>query len=410
MRVLFLGCQNIPHTIPLMVLDRQLNGKNIETAFIVNRASHSVLKQSGANVLDIDHQNFRTEMQAIGEFLPDVIVDDMSLTTRFTTLLSSIPRIAIQRTGMFRGYRPRNPRHTHSIEFDISQLPDVTYLGIQQPSSLSDLFVAEVKIIPGVPSVEVLPEALRGDPTYHYCGPLLMEDFLIERVEGSGGSALHVDQFRDFGALEDFFKPNRGGKIVYVTFGTIAQAADVVKEAIGELLASGVAVVTNISDDRLGETYKGRYYYAKYLPMHYVCSNVDLMVHQCGSAAYHYPILHNVPAITVGTQRYDREDVAMRLMEKGVSEHVAGPEENGGFLEEFKRAVRRNLESDSQEMRARLARISELNEEIEQTRRAFDFEAVLRQAAEMKKRRSPRHKPVPYRTGPPTGISQVIRP
>ena len=117
MRVLFLPCvTSVPsHLIPLLALNRMVKDQRIETAFLVSRVSRDYLRQMGTEVLDIDHKDFRTEMQAIGEFSPDVIVDDMSLTTMFTTLLSKTPRVTIQRTGIFRGYRARNPKHVHSV-------------------------------------------------------------------------------------------------------------------------------------------------------------------------------------------------------------------------------------------------------------------------------------------------------
>jgi hypothetical protein len=90
--------------------------------------------------------------------------------------------------------------------------------------------------------------------------------------------------------------------------------------------------------------------------------------------------MHQLPMITIGTQKYDRDGVARRLQELGVSTHLKAPEERADFEEAFQEAVERYYESDGElaaEMRQRMAA---LNEEISRTAAAFNLEAVLQKA------------------------------
>jgi hypothetical protein len=114
--------------------------------------------------------------------------------------------------------------------------------------------------------------------------------------------------------------------------------------------------------------------------MHFVCARADLMVHHCGSGTYHYPLLHGLPSITVGTQKYDRDDVAVRLEELGVSVHIPAPEECQRFVETFKSAVRRYFDPSGELMSWTKDQIETLRLEIERTVSAFDFAEVLRRA------------------------------
>jgi hypothetical protein len=97
MKVLFTSHlpPHIAHEIPLLALDKLLENSGIETAFLAPSSEHEFLRRMGAQVLNVDHIGFRTEMEAYGEFAPDVVIDDASFTTGFATTLSKIPRIAI---------------------------------------------------------------------------------------------------------------------------------------------------------------------------------------------------------------------------------------------------------------------------------------------------------------------------
>jgi UDP:flavonoid glycosyltransferase YjiC (YdhE family) len=151
------------------------------------------------------------------------------------------------------------------------------------------------------------------------------------------------------------------------------------------LLDNGLAVVSSISIPNLTDAQREAYYYANYLPMHFVCSNVDLMIHQCGSGTYHYPILHDLPTITVGSGCYDREDVAVRLMELGVSVHLPGPVEQSDFRERFKSAIDQYLTNPSGFLPQREEKLRGLNREIQETVAGFNFPEVLHSAIERRR-------------------------
>lgn len=394
MRVLFIPqAEGGPaHIIPLMALNAMLKRPVFETAFLVPRFIHKFLRQFGANVLDVDQQGwdtngFRSELRAYKLFSPDVVVDDASLTTLFATAFSKVPRVAIQRTGIFPNYRPRNSEHRHSMNaIDLSKLADVTFLGIRQPTAFTDLFDGECKIVPGIRSIEVLPAELQSDPSYVYSGPLLMDDYLMEKVGlqdlWTSDDCLDINNCNDFGSLERFFAANKNRKVVYATFGTMAKIYEQVRDCIRFLLDSDIAVVTTIKVPELTPQQQELYYYARYLPMHVVCSHVDLVVHQCGSATYHYPLMHQRPSITIGTRCYDRDDVAWRLRELGVSVHLPAPEECADFVATFKDHVHALLNESGDAALRRKEKLAALNDEINQTVAAFNFEQLLHSVLE----------------------------
>lgn len=388
MKVLFVPCHTggVAHQIPLLALDQMVRDSSIETAFLLPASFHRMLKQAGARVLPVDHNSFRTEMLAYSKFMPDVVVDDLSYFTGFATGLEKLPHVSIQRTGIFLGGIPRNKSHTHSSGFDLEKVRDVTSMGLRQPRTYGDLFSADLKIVPGIRTIEMLPENLRDDPTYYYCGPLLWDDYLMQTSDLADFNSTKLDNFRDFESLHRFFESNRGRKVVYATFGTVASAGDEVVNCIKYLFDRDVAVVTNIGADRLAGHRQEIYYYARYLPMNFVCSRVDLAIHHCGCGTYHYPILHNLPSVTIGTMCYDRDDIALRLQELGVSEHVPAPGECEDFVERFKRAVEKYLDGPESRIQQVKARLAALNEEIERTASSFIFEQVLYRAVELKGR------------------------
>lgn len=375
----------LAHLIPLLSLNRMLDGSPVETAFLLPRGFHKLLRSLGVNVLDIDHNGFRTELKAYKQFRPDVVLDDASLTTGYAAKLSRVPRVTIQRTGMFPGGRPRDPRHRHSMSsrIDASNFPDVSFLGLAQPRSFSDLFEAEVKIVPGIRSIEALPPALEEDPSYFFSGPLIMDDYLVDHLR-QDREEVGADGLRDFDLLEEFLSLNRQRKIVYATFGTVARAGPLIKECLGYLLGKGVAVVSNIQLDGLAQHEQPLYYYAAYLPMHFICSNVDLVIHHCGSGTYHYPIIHDTPAVTIGTKCHDRDDVAARLAELGASTHLGAPDECEDFVEAFRRTMDLYLDESGSYLRDKKAKTSELRGEIERTSSSFSLEGALRFVASSK--------------------------
>jgi hypothetical protein len=383
------------HLIPLLALNQSLANTSIETAFLVPGSMHEFLRQFGVQVVDIDNQRYthnglRTEMRAYKKFGPNVVVDDANPGTGLASALARIARVAIQRTGMFPGAEPRNRNLRHSMALsELRDLPDVTFLGLPQPKTFTDFFNADMKIVPGIRSIELLPAHLQDDQSYVFSGPLLLEDFMMGEVGLSNlrdlDGSLMINRFKDFGPLRQFFNTHQQRGIVYATFGTHAQACGSVHAALRYLLDNGLAVVSSISIPNLTDAQREAYYYANYLPMHFVCSNVDLMIHQCGSGTYHYPILHDLPTITVGSGCYDREDVAVRLMELGVSVHLPGPGEQSDFRDRFKSAIDEYLTNPSGFLPQREEKLRGLNREIQETVAGFNFPEVLHSAIERRR-------------------------
>ena len=386
MRVLFVPFPTAPisHVLPLLALDTLLRDTDIETAFLLPRGGHPIVSQVADCVLDIDHQGFRTEMEAYAKFAPDVVVDDASPTTIYASTMTRTPRIAIQRTGMFPGAIPRHAHHRHSMGLQIEQLPDVTFMGLKQPRTFAELFEAKIKIVPGIPTIEVLPPALQNDPSYVFAGPLIMPDYLVEQIGYLDNARRSPNgiEFKSFNPLLEFLASTREQRKVYITFGSVAKAMSTIFDCIRYLLDLGIVVITSIRVDELTDQQRSLYYHAVYLPLHLVCANVDLAIHHCGSATYHYPILHDLPAITIGTLCYDRDDVAMRLEELGVSEHIPAPEECSDFFERFRLSVDRYFDESTNLRQQRLNSIRQIKQGIATTSAVFDFEQVLYDAIE----------------------------
>ena len=385
MKVLFVPMMagGLSHLLPLMALNKMLANTSVETAFLVPRQQHALLRAGGIEILDIDHQGFRSEIPAYKKFAPDVVVDDASLSTGAATLFTGVPRIAIHRTGMFPGDVPRNPKHGHSMHLSPDDLKKgwtaLAHLGLPAPKVLSDLFRAPYKIVPGIPSIEILPPALQNDPSYFFSGPLVMDDYLVGNM--SRGNGFSLSDAKNFDSLQKFFESNRDRKRIYATFGTVAKPTQEVRDCLQFLMDNGIAVVSNIKLDDLNEVHQALYYYARYLPMHYVCSNVDVMVHHCGCGTYQYPVMHEVPSIIVGTQCHDRDDVGMRLEDLGTSVYLPGPQENENFVSDFKRTIEQFFADSGRLIEEKKANLAALNQEVDRTVSNFNFESVLQKAA-----------------------------
>lgn len=386
MRVLFVPMPEggPAHIIPLLALNKKVSSSSIKTAFLLTRPYQELIRQLGVDVLDIAHRNFtdngfRTELSAYRKFQPDVVIDDSCLSTGYASDFAGIPRLAIQRTGLFPNEKPNNKNHVCSITVmeDVKDLPDVSFLGLQKHQNFSDFFKAKTKIVPGIKSLEVLPAEVEDDPSYHFAGPLLMDDLLIQQFADVQPETLDIDRFRRFETLDEFWERHKHRKIVYMTFGTIAKASSVIFEGMRYLLEKDIAVVSTIKLADLPPEQQELYYFASWMPTHTVCEHINLMIHQCGSGTYHYPIIHNVPSITIGSQCFDREHVAVRLAEYGCSIHLPAPNECDNFFERFREAVDKFFEPAGIFMAEKRQRLTALNDEIEKTSAAFDFEKVL---------------------------------
>jgi hypothetical protein len=400
MKVLFVPLPGGPlgHLIPLLSLNKKLADSAVETAFLVPRRLHKYLDALGVGVVDIDYRipyrpkgafsgtydprPFRLEVEAYGRFCPDVVLDDTNPTTYYATALTGMTRITIQRTGIFPGGQPRNKCHQHSLGLpEVDSWPDVSFLGVQQPQAIADLFSAPVKIVPGVKSIEVLPEHLRQDSSYHFSGPLLMDDISMGKGMPIAGGEI-IDIYPLFEQLQEFFQMNEGRRTVFSTFGTAAAASADVIAANRYLLDSNLALVTTIDLGKIPAAQQQRHYYAPWLPMDYVCSKVDFMLHHCGSGTYHFPILRQLPSITIGTGCYDRDDVAARLAELGISTHIPAPAECDDFPRLFKQVVASFLDGNGNVLESKRNKLAGLNAELAQTASAFDLEELIKQAVQ----------------------------
>jgi hypothetical protein len=91
---------------------------------------------------------------------------------------------------------------------------------------------------------------------------------------------------------------------------------------------------------------------------------------------YHYPIINRVPFLTLGTQCYDREDIALRLQELGVSGHIPHPDDNPNYWNVFLEMVNRfekNTLTDYEMM-------DKLQVEINEAMSNFEMDKVIQYA------------------------------
>jgi len=336
-------------------------------------------------ILPIDHQGWlRTELSAYDLFAPDVVVDDCSITTGFATKLTGLPRISLLRTGSFPQGVSRSGATRHSL-MDVRAIPDARNMDLKLPLSLAELMSGDVHIIPGIPSIEVLPVAIREDPRFIHAGPLLIEDYLFGHA-ATPEVANTATEEKGFATLRRFLDAQGSRPVVYVTFGLIAKPTSVLHECMEYLLTNGFAVVTSVGDPELTVSHPARYYDAPFLPMHFVCARALFAVHHSGCATYHYPILHALPSITIGTGRCDRDDVGLRLGELGVAVHLPATAADREFVERFRTAVNA-LSSDGILRQRHVEAERALAAEILQVESEFDMAEVLQAATRVARSR-----------------------
>lgn len=102
----------------------------------------------------------------------------------------------------------------------------------------------------------------------------------------------------------------------------------------------------------------------------------NLVIHQCGSGICHYPIMNRVPSLTIGTLCYDREDIAQRLQELGVSGHIPHPDDNADYWNIFLEMMNR-FEKDTL---IDYDMMDKLQTEIDDTMLNFQMEEVIQYA------------------------------
>lgn len=384
------------HLIPLFVLNqRYLNRmKDVVSYFVLPEKLHQSYNELGINVLPTDfkdHDNIAeilfqpkiaqgvlddmlySLLQSTSNINPDIIIDDGEPLSTFIAKERGVPRISIHRTGYFRSIDPelRNPNHMHSMEksiygktwdasFLLNPLRFKEQIGYNQSSAhvkeMTNYLSVKTKLIPGIASIERLPDDINDRHSYFYTGPLLAKDNPSEKLMNE---------------LDFFWNVNKNRKIVFITTGLVDQ--DNILDVILYLLINQYAVIST-RDFEICKRYDMQFKYIPFAPLNHICSKVNLIIHQCGSGIYHYPLLHHKPVITLGTQCYDREDVALRLQQLEVSRHVPSPNDDNNYLKKFAELLRL-FEDDKL---CNYKELKRLREEIFRTMLDFDAEKMIK--------------------------------
>jgi UDP:flavonoid glycosyltransferase YjiC (YdhE family) len=361
----------LSHVITLLALWRLLPA-SFESAFLLSAPEQHHRRVKNMRVLPIDHRGLlQTELSAYRQFKPHVVVDDTSLTTGFATIEAGIPRVTLARTGVFRDYAAKDARHRHTLEVGPGGTGDS---GISLPKALSDIFRASLSIVPGIPAIELLPVSCRMDPTYVFAGPLLVSpsDPTADGFAPLGPSGEVIDAFCDSQRRQQ--RP-----IVFVTTGTNWRP-EAARVCVKRLLDVNLAVLSTCVVDDLESAQRARYLGSYFMPMHKVCADADVVVHSCGSGTYHYPIIHGVPTVTLGSACFDRDDVAVRLQELGVSMHVPDCSERSVSVARVVAAVQKSI-GRRQALEFRQC-VQPLQSAMEWASKRFDFPDALRKLAD----------------------------
>lgn len=344
----------ISHLIPLYVLQLKHLTSNIgvKNQFLVNNNIQLFLKTQGIQCVPIDYifeenllitNNFTRINQCVVEMeknayeivKPSLIIEDTACLTPLIAEKNHIPRISIQRTGLFRSIdeRYRNAKHIHSfqkggnnekpVSFSNSYSTEESMFNYTDLRFLQRYTKSKAKIIPGIATIEGLPEDIEDRESYFYSGPLLLMDKPSQNLSTK---------------LEEFLNSNKLKPIVFITTGTVDRTP--IKKFIEFFVKRNYAVITTCNCD-INDAYKQEVFYNKLLPLNYICGISNLVIHQCSSGMYHYPIMNRVPSLTIGTQCYDREDIALRLQELGVSGHIPHPDDNPNCWNIFLEMVNR---------------------------------------------------------------------
>lgn len=371
------------HLIPLFVLHQRYFKRlaYLQNFFLVNAESAKLLKAGGVNCVDVNYSfDGSLTVQEVGGALleaekrtydllgPSFIVEDNCFTSPLIAERNGIPRISIHRTGFFRSIETssRKSHHLHSSEKGdqgqkANNLMEFFGAAVQEPHRSDRWFLrrylhARTKIVPGIRSLEILPENLADNESYFFSGPLLMKD--------NPSRALLKE-------LDIFFRRNAFRKVVFLTLGLVENTS--VSSYIDYLLSRGYAVITTVEHHTVERDHDTRIFRNRFLPLDIVSSRVDLIVHQCGSGIYHYPILYQKPSITLSTQCYDREDVAMVLQAKGVSAHVPHPGDDESHFDIFVKCIEKFEKDDLSDPET----LAKLRQEIMETMLDFDMEKVV---------------------------------
>lgn len=381
----------LSHLIPLYVLHHKYlkNNARITNQFLVDNNLQNILTMQGIKCVPVNYvleENLvvsddnaskikehlkEVEKRAFETVKPSLIIEDTSFFTPLIAEKNNLPRISIQRTGIFRSIdkQYRKAHHVHSLEKGSNSLSNsgnfsASYNPEAAADKNSDFYFLQqyanpkAKIIPGIPSIERLPENIENRESYFYSGPLIVMDKPSKNLSVR---------------LEEFLNNNQGKPIVFITTGTIDRTP--IENFIEFFVQHNYAVITTCYCD-INEKYSHEILYNKLLPLHYICGISNLVIHQCGSGMYHYPIMNRVPSFTISTQCYDREDIALRLQELGVSAHIPHPDDNpeywNVFLEKVDQFENNSLINDEM--------MDQLRNEINKTMSDFNMEKVIEYA------------------------------
>ena len=381
------------HLIPLYVLHQRYIRRmgSINNYFLLADDKSSYFKNQNIEIVDvnyslrIDRENinellireelFIKEFEAQKQVNPSIIIEDFCFSSPLIAEKNNIPRISIHRTGFFRSIDKslRNHKHLHSIEKGQNGHGSSDIMTIICPKNfikdpktdgefLKNYLNAKTKIIPGIPSIEVLPKNIKNKDSYFYSGPLLTEDNPSETLKSE------IATFLDY---------NKNHKKVFITLGLIDKST--IDVYINYLINNGYAIITTVKT-QINKENDSQFFYNPFLPLNYICSIIDIFIHQCGSGIYHYPILNEKASITIGTQCYDREDVALRLEELSVSRHVPHVDDNQNHLEIFIK----HIKSFEEDTLCDFSKLKELKEEIFETMISFDIKEVFDYALKSK--------------------------
>lgn len=379
----------ISHLIPLYVLQQKYLRSIIEVKnhFLVNNNSQIFLKMYGLECVPIDYifdislvlsKDFskinekvvELEKEAYRIVKPSLIIEDTASLTPLIAEKNDIPRISIQRTGIFRSIskHKRNAKHVHSFQKGGNNGNSVSLLNSHDPEAslfndsdrcfLQQYAKPKVKIIPGIPTIERLPENIKDRESYFYSGPLIVMDKPSKSLSNR---------------LNEFLNNNKQKPIVFITTGTVDRTP--IENFIEFFVKRNYAVITTCNCE-INEAYKKEVFYNRLLPLRYTCGISNLVIHQCGSGMYHYPIMNGVPSLSIGTQCYDREDIALRLQELGVSGHIPHPDDNPGYWNVFLELVD-EFENNSL---IDYDMLDGLRNEINETMSNFEMEKVIQYA------------------------------
>lgn len=379
----------LSHFLPLYVLHHKYIKSNdkVKNQFLVNSNLQNLLGKRGVDCVPMEYFSddellLSNDYPKIREYLiekqkeayekakPTLIIEDTSFSSPLIAEKNNVPRISIQRTGIFRSIdeRYRNENHVHSIQkgenierSTFVSNPDKSGESVFSDSDshyLEQYPNAKAKIIPGIPTIERLPEDIDDKDSYFYAGPLVIIDKPSKNLSER---------------LDEFLMMNKQKPVVFITTGTVDKTP--IEKFITFFLERNYALITTC-DYKVSEEHRQSVFYNKMLPLNHICKISNLVIHQCGSGMYHYPIMNRTPFLTIGTQCYDREDIAQRLQELGVSGHIPHPDDNPDYWRVFLEMIERfekNTLTDYDMM-------DKLRVEINETMANFKMEEVIQYA------------------------------